>query len=240
MRTNEAHFVVRQKQGACALKPKTIRKIGRDDRLVRLPVPTYLKRRQPELPDWIEARLITFRRRGFRPISVVTSLVDAEVYTAHELGALYLERWEAELAFRELKIHLANDRVLLRAHRPEHVLQEAYGLLIAYNCVRALMADAGSEAGVSPHRLSFTDCLERVRLALLRFACAPAPDLPQLSRQLLADLAACRLPAKRHGRRCDRAVKVKMSNYPRKRRGQPTATSRERGRGRLRHANPAA
>jgi len=236
----QSHFVTRQKKGATALKPKTVRKLGRGDALVRLHVPRYLKRRDSALPDSIEARLITFRRQGFRPIYVLTSLLDPEEYPAQEIGALYLDRWEAELAYRELKIHLANDRVLLRAQKPEHALQEAYGLLIAYNCVRALMAEAGIEGAVSPHRLSFTDSLERIRIALLRFACAPETDLPALTARLLADLAACRLPERRTGRYCDRAVKVKMSNFPRKRRGQPTATSRQGGRWARPGAKPAA
>jgi hypothetical protein len=235
----KSHFVVRQKRGARTSRLKTLRRLGRGDGLVRIPISRALKRRRPDLPDTIVARLITFRRRGFRPIHVLTSLLDPEAYPAQEIGALYLDRWEAELAYRELKTQLGRDRVLLRAHKPEHVLQEAYGLLIAYDCVRALMAEAAAEAGVSAHRLSFTDCLERIRLAVHRFAYTPPPDVPALTVRLLADLAACQLPPRRVGRYCDRAVKIKMSNYPRKRRGQGTATSRQNGRGRLRCAKAA-
>ena len=113
---------------------------------------------------------------------------------------------------------MTEEPVTFRSKRPERILQEAYGLLVAYNCVRGLMCEAAKTAGVRPIQLSFMDCLWRIRWALT----APPAD-PQ---SLIDDLARCVLPPRREGKRCDRAVKIKMSNYPRKRVGQRSAPTR--------------
>ena len=107
---------------------------------------------------------------------------------------------------------MARETLTFRSKQPERVLQEAYGLLIAYDCVRGLMCAAAEVASVRPIQLSFVDCLWRIRWALV----SPPDD----QEQLLDDLARCVLPPRREGRRCDRAVKTKTSNYPRKRAGK--------------------
>lgn len=122
-----------------------------------------------------------------------------------EVGRLYRDRWEAEVGYRELKIHMGENRVLFRSQRPDRVLQEAYGLLIAYNCVRALMAEAAAEIEVEPRQLSFVDCLDRIRLAVTDLARAAPEELPALRARLVADLARCRVQPKQEGRRYDRA-----------------------------------
>ena len=77
------------------------------------------------------------------------------------------------------------------------------------------MADAAVDAGVQPRALSFVGCLERIRVALPLLAATK--DQEPVFRALLDDLARCRLPKRRVGRSCPRAVKIKMSNYARKR-----------------------
>jgi hypothetical protein len=213
-------FVIRLRQGRCAVKPKKLRRLGKGDWLCELSPLSYNTRRlhaAENLPTAIRIRVVMCPRKGFRPYPVMTNLLDQTRYPAHEIAVLYRDRWEVELGYRELKIHMAKERVTFRSKKPERVLQEAYGLLIAYNCVRALMSDAAAEAGVSALQLSFVDCLWRVRWWLA---------LPGNARSLVSELALCRLPPRRKGRRCDRAVKIKMSNYPRKRHGQKSAPTR--------------
>jgi hypothetical protein len=210
-------FVVRAKKGRCALKTKRIKSLGRGDTLCELNRSRFLRRRYPGLPDGTRVRIVVCHRKGYRPYEVMTNLLSPSDYPASEIAALYRDRWEAEAGYRELKVHMANEQVTFRSKRPDRVLQEAYGLLIAYDCVRALMCEAASDAGVRPIRLSFMDCLWRVRWALIS---TPSRD------DLIADLARCVLPARRAGRRFDRAVKIKMSNYPRKRAGQRSGPTR--------------
>jgi len=229
--TRGTHFVVRVKTGSRALKLKRLKKLGAGEHTAHLLCPPYLKRERPQLPDVLLVRVVTYQRTGYRPVTVVTNLLDRERFPAKAVGALYHDRWEIELGYRELKIHLGEERVIFRSHTPERVLQEAYGLLIAYNCVRALMAEAAAEIGIEPRFLSFMDCLERIRWAVRDMARADPRELPALHAELVGDLALCRLPPRRSDRRCERAVKIKMSNFARKRRGKPAATSRQRRRG---------
>lgn len=247
----DVSFVVRMKTGKTAMKPKA-RKRLKAKRRKRAKKSTQAKVRKvkllkkgdwlafldrprackvPGVPARLQIRVIEFSRKGYRPILLATNLLDPDRYPALEVARLYLDRWEGELSYRELKIHMGEKPVRFRSTRPDRVLQEAYGLLIAYNCVRSLMAEAAEEARLEPRQLSFVDCLERIRWAIRDFARATPAQFPGLRARLISDLAHCRLQPKREGRSCERAVKRKMSNYARKRPGRKAATSRYRGRG---------
>ena len=212
-------FVVRAKTAKNALRRRSGRRLGRGDQLATLLVPCGAARKNRSLPNTLTVRLVTATRRGFRRRLLATSLLDADKFPPSEIAALYGDRWEAELAYRELKIYQGEKRVgvTFRSHTPDRVLQEFYGLLVAYNCVRALMADAAELPGIEPRRLSFTDCLERVRSAVPALVQESGEQRASRLERLLVELSLCQLPPRRPGRRCARAVKIKMSNYPRKR-----------------------
>lgn len=216
------HFLCRVKGGGTSLKPKKRKRLGPNEWLATLSGPEYLRRRRPELQATLEVRLIKYTAKGFRPVTLVTDLLDPIQYPAQELAALYYDRWEVELALREIKVRQAERKVTFRSHTPGRVLQEFYALLVAYNAVRALMVEAAQEAGVDPRGLSFTDCLERIRTVLPLLASMTPGAQAQLLERLVLDLAQCRLPKRRVGRRCPRAVKIKMSKWPRKRPGTKT------------------
>ena len=214
---HQVHFVVRAKTTGLCLVPRITKRFTRRDGLATLRVPRCTKTKDRSLPDEIKVRVVTYSLRGYRPITIVTDLLDPVLYPATALAELYRDRWEAELSYRELKTHQVGQRVAFRSHTPERVLQEVYGLLIAYNCVRALMADAAADVGLKPRKLGFVDCLERIRAALPLIAAATPGERPRLLAALLDNLASCALQAPRVGRQCPRAVKVKMSKWPRKR-----------------------
>ena len=223
-------FVVRAKLGSRALKLAKLRRLGNGDARGLLRIPPSLKRKRPDLPDALEVRVVTYTvktRGGRRTIKLVTSLLATKEkdYPADEIASLFRDRWEGELSFRELKTHQVEKRVAFRSKTPDRVRQEAWGLLVAYNCVRGLMAEAAEFKALQPRRLSFVDCLTRARAAVRTLA---GRDPAGVYEQLLADMATCVLPKRRVGRNCPRAVKIKMSNYPRKRPGLKTvAPSRD-------------
>lgn len=220
-----AFFVVRAKKGKTALKAVKTKKLGKDDWLATLTAPAYLRRLLPDLPATLQIRVVRCYVKGYPRLLLATNLLDPVKYPATEIARLYYERWEVELAYREIKVYQAADKeVTFRSHTPERVTQEFYGLLIAYNCVRALMAEAAQEIGCDPRRLSFTGCLERINATIPLFAFASTAQHPTILARLRIELAGCRLPKKRAGRRCRREVKTKMSKWPRKRPG-----SRRRG-----------
>lgn len=54
-----------------------------------------------------------------------------------------------------------------RSQKPIGVLQELYSLLLAQYAVRALMAEAATQAGLAPTRLSFVRAVEVIRSSTL-------------------------------------------------------------------------
>jgi hypothetical protein len=210
------HWLCRVRGGPGALQWQVVQRRSRDDQLVELTPSRATRTKHPTLAPTLRVRAIQVRRRGFRPYVVLTSLTDAAAYPAADIAALYHERWELELAFDELKTHTLEQTATLRSKAPDRLRQEVWGLLIAYNLVRYLVLRAATRVRVTPRDLSFRQTLILVQNFLLTAWGVAAGTVPRHLAQLLDDVALNRLPARRQ-RRYPRAVKIKMSNYPRKR-----------------------
>lgn len=152
------------------------------------------------------------------PQRLYTTLLDAEAYPACELVVLYHERWEFELGNDEVKTHqLTKDMPThLRSQTPVGVVQEFYGLLTAYNAVRQLMHQAAESVDIQPNQLSFIHAVRVIRETIPIMRAAPTEQLPLLYLAMIRAIAAGRLPPRRD-RINPRVVKVKMSNYAKKR-----------------------
>jgi hypothetical protein len=142
------------------------RRLGRDDHLVCWKTPQRPEWMSPEqyaqLPAELTLREVRIRvaQRGFRTKSlvVVTTLLDAQQYSAEEIALLYRRRWQAELHLRSLKIVLQMDH--LRCKTPERVRNEFYAHLLGYNLLRGVMAAAAFQSGRSPWEISFKGTLQ--------------------------------------------------------------------------------
>jgi hypothetical protein len=170
----------------------------------------------------LRVRVLDYRLPGHQRVRLVTSLMDRALYPATEVALLYHRRWEAEIAFDEIKTHQnANAhgqiQTTFRSKTPRNVMQEAFALLVAYNLVRRTMAEAAEDRGLDPRRLSFLDSLRAVQWMTPRMQAAPTRELPALYRQLLADVTETRLDRFRRPRRYPRVVRVKMSKFKLKR-----------------------
>jgi hypothetical protein len=161
---------------------------------------------------------------------LVTTLLDERRFPARELVELYHQRWEIEISNDEVKTHqLAASRPTgLRSLTPRGLVQELYGLLLAYNGVRWLMHRAAQEQGLDPRRLSFTHAIRVIRDATPLLQTAPSSKRATLLRALLRQIAQRTLPP-RTNRVNPRVVKRKMSHYLAKRPGhlrppRPTKT----------------
>ena len=156
---------------------------------------------------------------------LVTTLLDAQAAPALALICAYHERWEIELTIDEIDTHQRLVQHPLRSRTPIGVIQELYGLLVAHYAVRALMAEAASEAGLAPTRLSFSAAVALIRVAIDDFHLVTPAQHAALYRRLLRDLAACRLPP-RAPRTNPRVVKRKMSKFKLKRGAPPPSSQR--------------
>jgi hypothetical protein len=208
----ERHWLSRAKAN---LKWQIVRHMGPHDGLVRITINHSLRKKHPYLPECFYARAIGYRRRGFRPQILLTSLLDPEAYPANEIIALYHERWELEMGFDEVKTHTLERLETLRSKSPQNVLQELWGLGIAYNLVRLEMLQVARRLNLPPSRISFRHALMLIRNFLVSAWLASPGVLPKRLAALHQEVSLLVLPTRR-ARRYPREVKIKMSNFRKK------------------------
>ena len=113
------------------------------------------------LPSELTVRELRYRvsQRGFRvkEITLVTTLLDADLYPASELAKLYQRRWQVELNFRHMKITLKMD--VLKCKTVDGVMKELTMYAIAYNLIRSVMAESARVQSVAEDRVGFVDAL---------------------------------------------------------------------------------
>lgn len=169
------------------------------------------------LPKTMTVRLIrgSLYCKGFRvrQVTLVTTLLDPQLYPAQEILQAYLRRWRLEMCLDDLKSTLEME--MLRSRSPEMVQREVYARLIAHNLIRYTMAQAASQHTVSLERISFKGTLD----ALRHFTQAMSQARTQRKRRqlwtkLLQTLAADLVP-ERPNRVEPRAVKRVKRKYPR-------------------------
>lgn len=214
----QSHFIVRLKKN---IKTQRIVKLGEGEWLSLFKMPSSVRKKHTSLPQAILVREIEREIESCKPLRLAASLINPVEYPASEIFSLYAQRWEAEMVHDEIKTRqckatTVNRPLICRSKRPQRVIQEALGLIIAYNLIRAIMAEAAQCASLPPLRISFTSALERIREAVMRMAASRTDALPWLYRSLIKDIANMRLPPRRK-RTNPRAVKIKMSGYPLKR-----------------------
>jgi hypothetical protein len=164
---------------ACATRADLLWRIKKNMRLAsdqRLPDGSYLSRIYPSERDWrhktngLAVRVIDYRLEGVvdaEPIyRLITTILDHGKAPAHELAALYHERWEIETALDELKTHLRGAKIVLRSKTPDLVRQEFYGLIMAHFAIRSLIHEAALKADEDPDKLSFLHAVRVVRRKL--------------------------------------------------------------------------
>jgi hypothetical protein len=204
----------------------TRKKLGKGDELVEVETSREARQVNPDLPREWPMRAITYRRRGFRPQTLLTSLLDEKAFPADELRALYHERWEIELGFDEVKTDMLEREETIRSRKPKGVMQELWAIGLAYNLVRLEMERIAKEAQLPPSRISFVASLRFIRDEWMWAATTPAPGtLPRKLLRLREQILHFVLPPRRSERRFPRAVKLKMSNYDRKRPATPRKNS---------------
>ena len=132
-------------------------------------------------------RIITAQRRGFRPVRLVTSLLDPEAFPRQEIIELYHERWHIETFFRELQEDLDFQHWHTRTLRGLYV--ELLFTMIYVTVVRAHMAESVAHRPTLPGHLSFGAGADACMRAWCRIPkCAPERVQP-IRRELIQNLA---------------------------------------------------
>jgi len=214
----DRHWLTRAKS---KVKWEEIERLGEGDSLIRMKVSPEAKRKNPSLPEEWVMRAVRYQRPGFRPQWLWTSLLDPKAYPAREIATLYHERWELELSYDEIKTEMLDREEAIRSRSPGRVQQETWGILLGYNLIRLEMARVADQAKVEPTRISFITSLHLICDEWIWCAFASPGGIPRHLIHLRTNLQRYVLPERRSKRSFPRAVKIKMSSYPRKRRPGP-------------------
>lgn len=208
----QRHWLMRAKDN---LRYEVLAQHGQGDCTIAMPVSARARKLQPCLPSHWQARLIEVQLGG-RKRRFITSLTDAKRYGAKALAQLYVQRWEIELGFREIKQSLQGGALLLRSKQPALVRQELWGVLIAYTLVRRLMRQMAEHVKVAPVRMGFhATCIAIIDL--LRFApLESAATLPRRLARLFDQAHLFVIPERRCERSYPRVVKRRPMKYPTK------------------------
>jgi hypothetical protein len=135
--------------------------------------PSWLTREAlAALPEALVLREVRYHlgRPGFRTrqITLVTTLLDANVYGVADLAELYRRRWQVETALAHLKTTMQVD--VLHCKTVAGVLKELTIFAIVYNLVRLVMCQSAGLQHIGVERISFLDAL--------RWLSAPRTGVP--------------------------------------------------------------
>jgi hypothetical protein len=196
------------------------RKLGPNDHVVVWQRPKYDSNRfdsheqWQSLPEEMEMREIKksvrCKGRRTRSVIVVTTLLDAERYSAEEVTDLFAQRWHCELDLRSLKQAMGMRR--LRCRTPAMVRKELWVYLLAYNLSRVRMALAAAVHGPMPRSLSFTAAKTHIHNFAQHMKAASKATQDRLEAELLKAIATNQV-GQRPGRKEPRAVKKRQQKY---------------------------
>jgi hypothetical protein len=155
-------------------RSRWIKSLGKEDQLVEYfkagPRSKYMNQSEYDaLPDSIIVREL--RRTVVRPglgkitISLVTTLLDPDMYPAEELLELRLRRWDVETNIGHLKTTMKMD--VLRCKTEQGVRKELTMFSLTYNLVRVVMLEGSVRQDVPVSRISFADAYKWMRHARL-------------------------------------------------------------------------
>ena len=221
VRAHRAHILGAVEAGAWE-QPKTARRLA-DGSVLAWVTPSHSGRYRQQKGMWV--RIISYRVTDARlgepgkVYRLVTTLLNPRVAPALTVE-LYHERWEIELVIDEIKTHERGQRKVLRS-KTRGVRQEIYGIYLAHDAVRALLAEAAVEAELDPDRLSFSEGLfELIEMLSLALTVEPEEAIEPLLARLRHKMARHVVPPRRL-RINRREIKQIYHKYKPKKRGIP-------------------
>lgn len=147
-----------------------------------------------------------------RQVIVATTLTDARQYRHKDIADLYHYRWHVELDIRAIKQTLQMD--VLSCQTPEMARKEVWAHLLAYNLVRAVMAQAARQRHRQPREVSFAGAVQTVSAFRWLLLLLGEDKLPTAAEALLVAVATHRV-GNRPGRCEPRKTKRRPKSYPR-------------------------
>lgn len=205
----ERHWMLPLRKDA---KYRVLKKLGTGNELIELDMSWQARKKWQDAPETLTARLISKQVKG-KTVKILTSMCDPLRYPNADIVDLYGYRWEIEHGFREMKQHLLNNELTLRSKKPELVKQELWGVALAYNLLRFMMAQmAYSLKNVEPYQLGFKQAALYLTSQLHILPAVAPGKIPRIIDEIMAMAPSFVLPTRRP-RHYPRAVKKKPKRY---------------------------
>jgi hypothetical protein len=190
---------------------------NRTERKVRVrEVRGHVWRQPPETPPGQQAPSPEAPARS--EVRLWTTLLDEKQHPAKELLALYAQRWEQELFFRELKRHVGREH-LLRAGSVESAEAEYGALIIAASLLAEQRLAAAQSVALPPMRLSVGKIGKAMEALLPVLSVAgdllSAGQREGIIARFMAHVAREAVIPPRRSRSCQRGVRKPQCSWPR-------------------------
>lgn len=207
---HERHWLIPLKKGA---QYTITHSFSNTDKRVEMRLSPKAKKKWPQAPATLHARLVR-HTIGNKDVEILTSMTDPLRYPEADIVDLYAHRWEIEQAYREMKQYMLKNELTLRSKRPELVAQELWGMMVAYNLLRYMMAQmAYSLKRVEPNQISFKQASHYLVGHLHLLVHISPGKIPSAMARMLDMASAFVLPDRRE-RHYPRAIKRRPQRYP--------------------------
>ena len=173
---------------------------------------------KPPKPEWMDIdtynglpEKLKMRELRSKGKVIVTTLLDHRLYKKKKIIQLYSQRWliEVDLLF----IKKVMDLEILKGKTPDIIRKEFYAGLIAYNLLRAVIAQSAVYCGLKARRISFTGALQTLHAFREKMSSAVSGVFASLYKAMLRAIGRHKI-GNRPGRQEPRRVKRKMKQFP--------------------------
>jgi len=180
-------------------RPKDAIKLNGNEHLAtwkRPPMPDWMDEEEYEkMPEQIQVRMIdsNITQPGWRTqrMTLVTTMLDGETYSAQSIAAIYHARWHVEVDIRAIKVTMGLD--VLRSKTPDALKRELWSGLLVYNLTCQSMHLAAIASGRPTRSLSFATSLQALAGMWMLGATQPLSSQAALRRNLVSQQTAVRV-----------------------------------------------
>jgi len=212
--------MVSRKHGARKFNKKNAERLSKNDWLVTWKKPKcrpkgVTKEEWRSLDDEMVVRetryLVEIDGYRTQKVTLSSTLLDSEIYTAEDLAELYEKRWGIEVRFRDIKTTMNMGE--LKGKTPEMVRKEIVMMAIGYNLIRSLINQAlAQDNSITYERVSVAGTLSQIRQQIHNFKGLAPGELRLMRKLFLESLIDSPVPD-RPGRSEPRAVKRRRRKY---------------------------
>lgn len=174
--------------------------------------------KKPEKPEWMDESDYALypNEMAVREFKVagkiyVTTFLDNKKYPKVELSKIYEMRWGIEVNLRSIKTIMQME--MLSCKTPEMIRKEIGVHLLAYNCIRIIMAEACSLHGNFPWKISFKGTVQLLNNFMPIFLCSGIKRNKILYKHFL-ELIVKNKVGDRPGRVEPRLIKRRQKPFP--------------------------